>query len=216
MIDYNKYIFIICIFLFGIKSYGQTVQSKGDGMHGIYVSSLGKYLLPEIKGKDTVEIISFVEKPSFDPESAIRIIGNDNHYIIEGRFLKTNHWYENFSRFKNKEEAPIPEIIFYSLPVSDEFTKKMKSAFSKAMKIKDPELSKVVDGIIYIRKDADGTRYNLRINESGSIISKEISNPMKDDGRYNLIMSCSQMAKEIKNQSFNEAKFRDILNALCE
>ena len=195
-------IIFLNLLFYGLSGFGQA-----------YNSSLVKNLLPEIKGKDTIEIISFIEMPSFEAESAIRIVSCNDHCTFEGRFFKKNYWYDNYPYIKEKKEIPSPDILFFSSSVSNEFAKKMKSAFSNAMKIKDPELRRRVDEKTYVTEIVnDGTIYVLRLNESGMMISKQIPNPKKEDGRYNLIMSCSQMAMEINNQSFEELKFKDIFN----
>lgn len=201
-----KRLLVICLAIFNLfiicESYGQLNEGRVN-VSEIYHSHLEKSLFPEIKGAD--EIISFMEAPSFEPESSIRIIQRDNNCVIEGRFFKKNHWEEIFPMFKyNKVEVPEPEITFYSVPISKGFANNMQLAFSDViMKLKNPEYNR--------RPGTDGSSFILRLYTDKGVISKKISNPVKGDIEYDIIALCSKVANDIKNGSFNELKYKEEL-----
>ena len=185
---------ILWIIVFAISSYGQTNRLVSVG---IYNSNLVKYLLPEIKGSDTIEIISFIEKPVFEPESAFRIISSHNKYSLEGRFCKKNYWEEIFPYFGKNEKIPTPEVAFYTINISNELANKLISAFREAVNKKENQFYLTTDGV----------SYTLRDKSSGGISSKTIDNPRKGDPGYDLCVTSSELAKDIKNQTFEESKY---------
>ena len=200
---------ILCIPIFALSSYGQTNRFVSVG---IYNSNLVKYLLPEIKGSDTIEIISFIEKPAFDAESAFRIIRSHNKYSLEGRFCKKNYWNGIYPYLVKGETIPAPEISFCSYNISEEFANKFISAVHEEVnKPGKPDIYKTVNGVVYrmVKISADGVSYILRSLSSGAISSKMMSNPEKDHPAYNLCMTSSKLALNVKNQTFKESKYLD-------
>lgn len=200
----NKKLIIIFSLFFNlfIFSYGYgQLNANRVNIKEIYDSHLERYLLPEIKGAD--EIISFVEIPSFEPESVIRVIKKDDNYVIEGRYFKENQWEKIFSLFKGTRIIiPEPKMIFYSVSISNSFANKMQITFSDViMKMK-----------YHMHADTDGSSFILRLRTDKTIISRNISNPREADIEYNLIRNCSQIVSDVKNNSFNELKFKDSFN----
>ncbi len=186
----------LCISVFTISSYGQTNRFVSVG---IYDSNLVKYLLPEIKGSDTLEIISFIEKPSSDPESAFRIIKCHNQFTLEGRFCKKNYWEEIFPYFAKNGSIPSPEISFYTINISNEFADKLISAFHEEVNKSGNKKYLTLDGICYV----------LRYKTSGRTFSKTIDNPMNPG--FRLCETSSKLAKDIKNQTFEESKYLNLI-----
>jgi len=189
--------------------------NKGE----VYDSNLVKYLLPAIKGSDTTEIISFVEKPSFQGESAFRIIRSHNKYSLEGRFCKKNYWYEIHPYWEKGETVPAPEISICSYDISDEFANKLISAFHEEVNKKEkPEPEKeiyetingVVCKVVKITIKADGVLYVFRDKSSGATSSKTFHSPFKDEPGYSLCMTASKLVRDIRNQTFEESKYIDM------
>jgi hypothetical protein len=182
--------------------------NKGE----VYNSNLTRFLLPAIKGSDTTEIISFVEKPSFEGESAFRIIRSHDQYTLEGRFCEKNYWYAIYPYFETGEAVPAPVISFRSYDISKELANKFISAFHE--EVNNPEkpeekIYKTINGLVYRmqKETVDGVSYVLRDLSSGEISSKTLRNPEKNDPAYNLCVTSSKLAKDVKNQTFEESKF---------
>lgn len=187
-------IVILFISVIAVSSYGQTNRFVNVG---IYNSNLVKYLLPEIKGSDTIEIISFIGKPSIDPESAFRMIRCRNQFTLEARFCKKNYWQEIFPYFGKKEKIPAPEISFYRFDISTEFANKLILSFREAVNNRENRFYETVDGISYV----------FTYKDSGAIFTKTIDNPRKGDSGFDFCETSSKLAKEIKNQAIDESKY---------
>jgi hypothetical protein len=168
----------------------------------MYKSNLKKYLLPEIKGPDTEEIISFIEEPSFEPESAFRIIRSHDQFALEGRFCKKNYWEQIFPYFGKNVAVPSPEISLHSLSISNEFADRLIAAFRAAVNNRENR---------YYEPSSDRVSYVLRYKSQGEIFSKILEEPRKGDPGYNLCMTSSEMAKDIKNQTIDEAKYLNLI-----
>lgn len=189
-------IVILFISVIAVSGFGQTNRFVNVG---IYNSNLVKYLLPEIKGSDTLEIISFIEKPSIDPESAFRMIRCRNQFTLEARFCKKNYWQEIFPYFGKKEKIPAPEISFYRFDISTEFANKIISAFNDEVNKGQNKIYETVEGICYV----------LRYKTSGRTFSKTIDNPMNNG--FKLCETSSELAKDIKNRKIDESKYLKLI-----
>lgn len=192
-------IIMLCISAIVMSSYGQTNRFVSVEM---YNSNLVKYLLPEFKGSDTIEIISFIERPSFNPESAFRIIRSHDQFTLEGRFCKKNYWVTIFPYFGKNVAVSLPEISFTRLNISNEFADKLIAVFREAVDNKEKR---------YYEPSSDMVSYVLRYKSQVEIFSKTIDEPRKGDPCYNLCMTSSELAKDIKNQAIDEAKYLNLI-----
>jgi hypothetical protein len=169
-----------------------------DTIKSIY----NKYLMPPMSGTDE-EVVSFWHNYENQPEYTLKITKKeDNQYYIEGRFL-TKTIGESMSSLIEHPERPLDiEVKFYSLPVSDLFQRNMRSAFVKTIECK--KLNKVFEGPWAL----DGIYYNFRINNGNDeILESSLYEPEESNPCYQTIQLCKQIAADINNQTFDEAKY---------
>jgi len=173
----------------------------GDIDHYAYESNLGKYLLPDTNTSDVKVIIELMEIPSFKSEYAIRIVRQSNQFIFEGRFFKKSYWGELSSNVRLKKYVNFePEVLFRSVYIGDVFEKKLEAAFCNTIvKLSDNNRN---------YQDLDGTEYKLRLNDGEKRTEKLVSNPREGDIGHVLIMLFTRMASDLKNQTFDELKYK--------
>lgn len=197
----KTYFRLSLIMLFILVFVSTSGQNNRFHTAGIYNSNLAKYLLPEIKGSDTLEIISFIEKPSFDPESAFRIIRSHDQFTLEGRFCNKNYWMTIFPYFEKNEKIPSPEVSFYTINISNEFADQLSSEFYRAVNIRENRFNDAVDSVSYV----------LRYKSAGLVFHKTIENPRKGDPVFKLCETSSELTKDIKNQKIDESKYLNLI-----
>jgi len=206
--QFKLLILIAALLFISIHSSGQPNGIKvrinfPDSIKSIY----NKYLLPPMNGAGE-DIISFWTGQDSQPEYALRIIMiSEDKYCLEGRFL-TDRIDEIITKLIDQPEKPLlVEMIFYSKPVTKEFVTNFKFAFLKVSEY-DKANHKEQDPLLIF----DGTHYNFKINdEKSKVLLGTIWDFKEGDPGYNIIRLCSQIAKDIKNKSFDESKYIDKL-----
>jgi hypothetical protein len=193
------------IFSYGQSGAKQVIFYFPDSIKLIYA----KHLLPPISGAGE-EIVSYwsnYDDRDDQPEYTLRITkGKDNQHYLEGRFLTqcitkilTN------MRIYTGGRYPI-DVKLYSFPVSDIFTQNMRSIFVKTIDCK--KFEKVFDGPWAL----DGVSYNFRIIDGNNeILESSLYEPEESNPCYKIIVLCKQMANDLKNNSFEESKYFDLL-----
>lgn len=181
------------------SGYGQFKYGRIDS--DVYRSNLGKYLLPDTDTSDVKVILEFMETPSFETEYAIRIVKQCDQYIFEGRFFRKSYSEELSSNLElGKNLNFIPEVLSRSVRIGDDFAKKLQVAFfNTVVRLSDNNRD---------YQSLDGTEYMLWLNDGIYRNNKIVSNPRKGDNGYDLIMLFAQMASDLKNQSFDELKYK--------
>lgn len=192
--------FLAFVFFIACQSgYGQF--RNGYIENDVYESNLGKYLLPDTDTSMVKVIIEFMEKPSFETEYAIRIVKQSDKYIFEGRFFRKSYWEELSSNLKlGKNLNFIPEVLSRSINIREDFAKKLQVALlNTVVRLSDNNRD---------YQSLDGTEYMLWLNDCVYRNKKIVSNPRKGDTGYDLIMLFAQMASDLKNQTFDELKYK--------
>lgn len=203
----RKTMCFLTVFLFTCLVYGQ-VEKKRINIGEIYQVRLAEHLFPNIDTLVENEIVLFYAKPSFETEYSIRIIERGDQSYIEGRFLEKILWYEVFERYSKQDNKPFSiNVSLNSMPISNEFKEKMFDAFNAMMlynKAIDNCDEMVFDGISYVFSIFDK---NVRIS------SIETHSPKPGTYENDLANLVTQMANDLKTQSFDEVEYIEKLNS---
>jgi hypothetical protein len=174
-----------------------------------------KNLDPQIDTTKTKEVALYIVKPSFtEPEYSIRIVSKRNEFFIEARIYNKNLWESMLKN--NSGVGSMPESNFYLSPISNSFKNKLIMAFSEVIKknqeilnsIKPKKLSK---GYTEGPTVFDGTSYEYRINDNGTILNTTIKKELEGrDFDFLIVSTCKQMVSDLINNCFSESKYRTI------
>jgi len=182
----------------------QDIFNFPDSIKMIYAL----HLLPTIDNavEEVVSYWSNYDDRDDQPEYTLRITkGKDNQHYLEGRFLTQRIDKIITSMRYTGGRYPI-EVRLFSIPVSDTFTQNMRLAFVKTIECQ--KLNKVYNGPVTF----DGVCYKFRIkNDNNELLKVSLCEPEVSNPCYNTIVLCKQMAKDLKNKSFEESKYIDKL-----
>lgn len=203
---YRKTMCFLTVFLFTCLVYGQSEKGRID-IGKIYQERLAEHLFPNIDTLAANEIVLFYAIPSFENEYSIRIVERGEQSFIEGRFLEKNLWHELLKRFIKKDEKPFSvNVSLNSMPISNIFKDRMLKTFDNLMNY-DKAITDCNDLVF------DGIRYVFVIFDKNKRISTiEPHSPEPDTLEYDLANLLTQMANDLKSQSFDEVVYITKLN----
>lgn len=203
---HRKTMCFLIVFLFSFLVYGQSEKERND-IGEIYQARLAEHLFPNIDTLIANEIALFYSKPSFEPEYSIRIVERGDQFDIEGRFLEENLWSELLERFINQDKKPFSvKVSLNSMQISSEFKERVVATFENLI-----HCNRTIDDSDNVQ--FDGISYVFIIfDKSDRVNTIETDNPKPGTLENDLANLFTQMANDLKTQSFNEAKYRAMLN----
>lgn len=203
---HRKTMCFLIVFLFSFLVYGQSEKERID-IGEIYQARLAEHLFPNIDTLIANEIALFYSKPSFEPEYSIRIVERGDQFDIEGRFLEENLWSELLERFINQDKKPFSvKVSLNSMQISSEFKERVVATFENLI-----HCNRTIDDSDNVQ--FDGISYVFIIfDKSDRVNTIETDNPKPGTLENDLANLFTQMANDLKTQSFNEAKYRAMLN----
>lgn len=203
---HRKTMCFLIVFLFSFLVYGQSEKERID-IGEIYQARLAEHLFPNIDTLIANEIALFYSKPSFEPEYSIRIVERGDQFDIEGRFLEENLWSELLERFINQDKKPFSvKVSLNSMQISSEFKERVVATFENLR-----HCNRTIDDSDNVQ--FDGISYVFIIfDKSDRVNTIETDNPKPGTLENDLANLFTQMANDLKTQSFNEAKYRAMLN----
>lgn len=191
----------LTVFLFTCLAYGQAEKERFDVVEK-YPARLAEHLFPNIDTLVANEIALFYAKPSFEPQYSIRIIERGDQSYIEGRFLEKNLWHELFERYMKQDKEPFSvNVSLDSMPISNKFKERMLDAINKLI-----HFNKAIENCDMVQ--FDGISYVFILfdkNEKNSTL--EIDTPKPGAIESDMANLFTQMANDLKSQSFEEEKY---------
>lgn len=204
---HRKTMCFMTVFLFACLAYSQSEKVKID-IREMYQAQLTEHLFPNIEKLGVNEIVLFYAKPSLEPEYSIRIVERGDQSYIEGRFLEKNLWYELLRHFINHNENPFSvNVSLDSMQISNKFKERMLDAINNLINY-DKAITDCNDLVF------DGIRYVFAIFDKNERVSTiEIRSPEPGTLEYDLANLFTQMANDLKSQSFDEVVYITKLNS---
>lgn len=202
---HRKTMCFLTVLLFSCLVYGQAEKERID-IGEIYQARLAEHLFPNIDTLIANEIALFYAKPSFEPQYSIRIVEQGDQSYIEGRFLEKNLWYELLSRFINHDKKPFSvNVSLNSMQISSEFKERVVDTFENLI-----HCNRTIDDCDNLQ--FDGISYVFIIFDKNERVNTlETDTPKPGTLENDLANLFTQMANDLKTQSFNEAKYSAML-----
>lgn len=201
---HRKWICFLSVSMLTCLAYGQAEKERFD-LPEKYPIRLAEHLSPNIDTLIDNQMALFYGKPSFEPEYSIRIVERGDQSYIEGRFLEKNLWYELFDRFRKQDKEHFSvNVSLYSMPIGIEFKNKMLEAYSTVI-----HGTKTVDDCSF-----DGITYVFTLfHENERAGSLETHSPKPGAIEYDMANLFTQIANDLKSQSFDEEKYMPVLKS---
>lgn len=202
---HRKWMCFLAFFLLTCLAYGQAEKERFD-LPEKYPVRLAEHLSPNIDTLIANKMALFYGRPSFNPEYSIRIVEHGDQSYIEGRFLEKNLWHELFERFMKQDKNLFSvNVSLNSMPISNEFKEKMLDAFSHVI-----HCTRTIDDCDDV--PFDGINYVFTLfDENERVGSLETRSPKPATIENDMANLFTQMANDLKNQSWDEKKYMPVL-----
>lgn len=194
-------IFTSALLILNINVYCQDSKSN---LVNNYNKRLLFYLSPDTT--DYKREVMFISIPAFLPEFSIGLETKAATSMLQFRTFKSNYWGEMFIQtIRNKAKVVDSEIESSQITVSKRFANNLKLLFQK---VTSDSLSLLSPGYTGV----DEPNYYLFCHNRRKHFG--FNDVLNNDSYRQLISLCSDMANELKNKTFKEKKYLNIIEGL--
>ena len=183
----------------------QSQSKQAIALDSLYSININKYLLPAFDTTEYTEIIRYIKEPSFKPEYSIRIIKSKKKIKLEV-FIFTESFQSMLMKgfIENSIDSIKPNILNYTVKVSENLTQKMKQLFLKTINEDISSYnSDTIDEVML-----DGINYYFQVSDKTSSAIK-LNCPKQNSISYKTTLVCASIVQAMQNDNFNE---QEIIN----
>ena len=210
----------IAIALFVFSSLIGQLSAQQTNFQEVRIEQYIKKLNPPFLTKDTIRKFSFLVSPEVKPNSSMRIIETNKQSFLEVRCLDKNFSSEYYASYR---ENRFPQLSiktqFFSIPVSDQFTKKIMEVFLEVIKLSVEGQKIYANGKLLTQHFDffDGSGYEFIGYIDGRVLSTYIqvgendpynTNPIDDaEYIYKVKLANVRIINDVRNGTFKESNY---------